>query len=60
MKDTPRIILNVVLILVPCLYLVGNDIRRAWRWLRTGNWVEPEAVVHRDEPLPESDEIESL
>lgn len=49
---------TLTLILVPCLYLIGNDIRRSLRWLRTGNWVEPEAVVRRDEPPPETDDKE--
>ncbi|MGB2823629.1 MAG: efflux RND transporter permease subunit, partial [Phycisphaerae bacterium] len=35
----------LTLLVVPSLYLIGNDFRRALRWLRTGRWVGPEAVL---------------
>jgi hydrophobic/amphiphilic exporter-1 (mainly G- bacteria), HAE1 family len=35
----------LTLVLVPCLYLIGNDIRRAMRWLRTGRWPAPEDIL---------------
>jgi multidrug efflux pump subunit AcrB len=49
----------LTLIVVPCLLLIGNDIRRAMRWLWRGEWVSPEAVLagevepQQDEPGPE-------
>ena len=42
----------LTLLVVPSLYLIGNDFRRVFRWLWTGNWVAPEAVAQRDEPTP--------
>ena len=38
----------LTLLVVPSLYLIGNDIRRVIRWLWTGQWVSPEDVVKRD------------
>lgn len=35
----------LTLLVVPCLYLIGNDLRRALRWLITGQWVSPEDVL---------------
>ena len=35
----------LTLLVVPCLFLAGNDLRRALRWLRTGQWVAPEDVL---------------
>jgi multidrug efflux pump subunit AcrB len=35
----------LTLIVVPCLYLIGNDVRRAFRWLRTGQLVSAEDVA---------------
>ncbi len=43
----------LTLLVVPSLFLIGNDIRRVIRWQRTGQWVSPEDVVKRDEPLGE-------
>ena len=43
----------LTLLVVPSLYLIGNDLRRALRWLRTGLWVTPEEVLpvsQRPEP----------
>ena len=42
----------LTLLVVPSLYLIGNDIRRVVRWLWSGEWVEPEGVVKRDEETP--------
>ena len=50
----------LTLLVVPSLYLVGNDIRRALRWLRTGQWVEPEAVIKRDEAAINTDNTNTL
>jgi len=36
----------LTLLVVPCLFLIGNDIRRALRWLATGRWVSPEDVLN--------------
>jgi multidrug efflux pump subunit AcrB len=44
---------SLTLLVVPCLYLMGNDLRRVYRWLRRGEWAAPEAVVKKDEPLAE-------
>lgn len=35
----------LTLLVVPSLYLIGNDIRRALRWLRTGRLPTPEEVL---------------
>jgi multidrug efflux pump subunit AcrB len=43
----------LTLLLVPSLYLIGNDLRRAFRWLLTGQWVSPDDVAKRAEPMPE-------
>ena len=43
----------LTLLVVPSLYLIGNDIRRVFRWQRTGVWPSPEDVVKRDEPMEE-------
>jgi len=43
----------LTLLVVPSLYLIGNDIRRALRWLATGVLPAPEDVLsrqHRPEP----------
>ena len=52
----------LTLLVVPSLYLIGNDLRRVLRWLRTGRWVSPEAVfprAHRAaEPLAPADRLE--
>ncbi len=37
----------LTLLVVPCLFLIGNDIRRVIRWLVDGQWVSPEAVLAR-------------
>ena len=34
----------LTLLAVPCLYLIGNDVARALRWMRTGRWPSPEEV----------------
>ena len=42
----------LTLLVVPCLYLIGNDLRRLFRWMRTGVWPAPEEVLaagHRPE-----------
>ncbi|KKK79123.1 hypothetical protein LCGC14_2836660, partial [marine sediment metagenome] len=44
----------MTLLAVPSMYLIGNDIRRALRWLRTGRWPTPEEVASRDEPVAEA------
>ena len=49
----------LTLLVVPSLYLIGNDIRRALRWLGSGQWVEPEEVVKRDEALGDANEAEA-
>ncbi len=38
----------LTLVVVPCLLLIGNDVRRAMHWLWRGEWVSPEAVVAGD------------
>jgi len=45
----------LTLLVVPSLFLIGNDIRRVLRWVRTGDWPSPEDVAQRDEPAPEAD-----
>ena len=40
----------LTLLVVPSLYLIGNDARRALRWLRTGRWVGPEDVLPTSHP----------
>jgi len=37
----------LTLLVVPCLFLIGNDVRRVLRWLTTGRWVGPEEVLGR-------------
>ena len=41
----------LTLLVVPSLYLIGNDLRRVFRWLHSGQWLGPEAMVKRPEPL---------
>ncbi len=41
----------LTLLVVPSLYLIGNDLRRVFRWQRTGVWPSPEDVIKRDEPM---------
>jgi multidrug efflux pump subunit AcrB len=43
----------LTLLVVPSLYLIGNDLRRVFRWQRTGVWPSPEDVIKRDEPMEE-------
>jgi multidrug efflux pump subunit AcrB len=50
----------LTLLVVPSLYLVGNDIRRALSWLRTGQWVSPEAVIKRDEAAMNTDNTNTI
>ncbi|MBN1556310.1 MAG: efflux RND transporter permease subunit [Phycisphaerae bacterium] len=35
----------LTLLVVPCLLLAGNDLRRVFHWLFTGHWPSPEQVV---------------
>jgi multidrug efflux pump subunit AcrB len=35
----------LTLLVVPSLYLIGNDLKRVLHWLRRGEWVEPDAVI---------------
>lgn len=35
----------LTLLVVPCMLLAGNDLRRVIRWLCTGHWPTPEEVV---------------
>ena len=35
----------LTLLVVPCLFLIGNDIRRVVRWLTDGQWDAPDPVV---------------
>ena len=37
----------LTLLVVPCLYLIGNDAARALRWIRTGRWPSPEEASAR-------------
>jgi hypothetical protein len=37
----------LTLLVVPCLYLIGNDVRRALVYLRTGTMPTPEQVVRK-------------
>ncbi len=50
----------LTLLVVPSLYLVGNDIRRALGWLRTGQWVAPEGVIKRDEAAVNTDNTNAI
>ena len=46
----------LTLVLVPCLFLIGNDVRRCRRWLISGHWPRPEEIIpatELQEPLPE-------
>jgi len=43
----------LTLLVVPCLLLIGNDVRRALRWLWSGRWPAAEEVVTTDEPMPD-------
>ena len=47
---------TLTLLVVPSLYLIGNDVRRVLRWLGSGEWVEPEEVVKRDEAAADANE----
>ena len=38
----------LTLLVVPSLYLIGNDLRRVLRWLRSGRWPSSEEVVARE------------
>ncbi len=44
---------TLTLLLVPSLYLIGNDLRRVVIWLVRGEWRAPEDVVPGENPLPE-------
>ncbi len=37
----------LTLLVVPCLYLIGNDLRRALRWLRTGRLPSAEELAQQ-------------
>lgn len=43
----------LTLLVVPCLLLAGNDLRRTSRWLRTGHWPRPEDVVQHARTVQE-------
>ncbi|HUS91209.1 MAG TPA: efflux RND transporter permease subunit [Phycisphaerae bacterium] len=45
----------LTLLVVPSLYLIGNDLRRVLWWLRRGEWPTPEAVLHGSELAPEGE-----
>jgi hydrophobic/amphiphilic exporter-1 (mainly G- bacteria), HAE1 family len=48
----------LTLVVVPCLYLIGSDLRRVWHWVWTGRWPTAETVSKHapDEsgPAPET------
>ena len=50
----------LTLLVVPSLYLIGNDVRRALRWLRTGQWVAPEDVIKHDETIVQPDSTNTI
>jgi HAE1 family hydrophobic/amphiphilic exporter-1 len=39
----------IVLMMVPCLYMILEDVRAAWHWLITGEEVVPAALAHHCE-----------
>ena len=43
----------LTLVVVPCLLLAGNDLRRVAHWLMTGNWPSPETVVKHAKTVQE-------
>ncbi|MBN1942445.1 MAG: efflux RND transporter permease subunit [Phycisphaerae bacterium] len=43
----------LTLLVVPCLLLAGNDLRRVVRWLFTGHWPSPEDVVQHAKTVQE-------
>lgn len=43
----------LTLLVVPCLLLAGNDLRRAAHWLFTGHWPSPEQVVKHAKTVQE-------
>ncbi len=46
----------LTLLVVPSLYLIGNDLRRGLRWLRRGVWPAPEQVLGRSHRPEEPDD----
>ncbi len=50
----------LTLVLVPCLFLIGNDVRRCRRWLFSGRWPSPEEIIPAAEAqvlLPEESNL---
>ena len=45
----------LTLLVVPCLYLIGNDIRRGWHWVWTGE-LPPAELVSQHHPMTADEE----
>jgi len=43
---------SLTLLVVPSMYLIGNDLRRCWRWLIKGAWPSAEEVINRGPQPP--------
>ncbi len=49
---------TLTLLVVPCLFLIGNDLRRIISWLITGQMPAPEDVIKQAPTLEGLDEVE--
>jgi multidrug efflux pump subunit AcrB len=49
---------TLTLLAVPCLYLIGNDLRRFFCWAWRGYWPSPEYVLTGSLKTPSSDEAD--